>query len=165
MVTKRTPYPERRHSSEYIILIPRVYTPKDGELTLLTRYDELEDMSSCPIDRPAGSAPENRMLLMNHWLQINISGILIPDKCQATTTNTEEWLMRHAQSCEASLGRGPNFILASHTGACHIPDALPHNIILYIGELVSLFCGEQAGQKEKRKKKVCTLAKFVVGTY
>lgn len=71
----------------------------------------MTDLSSCPIDRPAGGSVENRMLLMNHWLQKNIAGIFIPDRCEATTTNTEEWLTRHAQSCETSLGRVPNFIL------------------------------------------------------
>lgn len=80
---------------------------------MIDRYDDLTDLSSCSIERPAGAVPDDGMLLMNHWLQENISGILIPQKCMAAVTNSEEYINRHVNRCQTMFSKTPNFILVS----------------------------------------------------
>lgn len=80
---------------------------------MIDRYDDLSDLSSCSIDRPVGAGPGDGMLLVNHWLQENISGILFPQKCMAAVTNSEEYINRHVNRCQTTFGTIPNFILVS----------------------------------------------------
>lgn len=84
-------------------------------MTLDHRYDELRDLSICPIDRPSGRADaQDRMLLMNHWLQINLSdGVYVPARCMSQTTNSKDIILGHAQACTEALQKKPNFILVS----------------------------------------------------
>lgn len=77
------------------------------------RYDDVKDLSICPIDRPPGGNPQDRMLLMNHWLQLNMSGILIPRRCDAVTTNSKDSILRHAEACQTTLQKKPSFVLVS----------------------------------------------------
>lgn len=54
------------------------------------------------------------MLLVNHWLQkIEFGSILIPNREQCTKTNSNKQIVRHMDSCRASWGKTPNFILVS----------------------------------------------------
>lgn len=84
---------------------------------MTNRFASLIDLSYCSIDRPAGAGPDDGMLLVNHWLQSNMSGILIPKRCMAVVTNSEEYLKRHINSCQRTFSKTPTFILVSLN--CH----------------------------------------------
>lgn len=73
--------------------------------------------SSCAVDRPSGASPDGRMYLVNHYLDISIFGIDIPNETAASTTNGEDSIMAQVNECNALYDRYPNFILVS----------LPHN--------------------------------------
>lgn len=51
------------------------------------------------------------MILVNHFLDTNISGILIPNRDAAGTTNSAASIMAQANICSGLYGRNPNFIL------------------------------------------------------
>ena len=44
----------------------------------------------CALDRPAGASPEGRMYLVNHYLDIDLFGILVPNQAAAPITNSDE---------------------------------------------------------------------------
>ena len=53
-----------------------------------TPYDTTDPtFPECSLDRPADASPTDRMYIVNHFLDINISNILIPDEAAANTTN------------------------------------------------------------------------------
>lgn len=53
------------------------------------------------------------MYLVNHYLDVDILGIDIPDMTAASTTNGEASIMAQVNECDALYGRHPNFILVS----------------------------------------------------
>lgn len=69
--------------------------------------------SSCAVDRPSGASPDGRMYLVNHFLDVDILGIDIPDETAASTTNGETSIMAQVDECDALYDRYPNFILVS----------------------------------------------------
>lgn len=69
--------------------------------------------SSCAVDRPSGASPDGRMYLVNHYLDVSIFGIDIPDETAASTTNGEDSIMAQVSECNALYGRYPNFIIVS----------------------------------------------------
>lgn len=93
--------------------------PRTRSLTNTRRYSSLDDLAHCPIDRPLGAGPQDGMVLVNHWLQKNVSDILIPDKCMAIVTNSEKYINGHVQSCRRTLGKTPNFMLVSSPPISH----------------------------------------------
>lgn len=68
----------------------------------------------CSIDRPNGASPDGRMVLVNHFLDTNLSGILIPNRDAANVTNSASSVMAQANICAGLYGRNPNFILVSN---------------------------------------------------
>lgn len=76
--------------------------------------------SSCAVDRPSGASPDGRMYLVNHFLDVDILGIDIPDETAASTTNGETSIMAQVDECDALYDRYPNFILVSP----HLPSFL-----------------------------------------
>lgn len=67
--------------------------------------------AQCSIDRPPGASPQGRMVLVNHFLDTNISGILIPNRDAANVTNSAASITAQANICEGLYGSNPNFIL------------------------------------------------------
>lgn len=67
----------------------------------------------CSIDRPSNASPDGRMILVNHFLDTNLSGILIPNRDAANVTNLAASITAQAGICAGLYGRNPNFILVS----------------------------------------------------
>lgn len=51
------------------------------------------------------------MVLVNHFLDTNISGILIPNRAAANVTNSAASITAQANICVGLYGSNPNFIL------------------------------------------------------
>jgi hypothetical protein len=79
-----------------------------------TPFDPLEDdFSSCNIDRPSGASASGRMYLVNHNLNIDFLGLLIPNLAEAGSTNSLSSLLAHADICISDYQRDPNVLLVS----------------------------------------------------
>ena len=53
-----------------------------------TPFDTTDpNFAECTLDRPAGASPDGRMYIVSHFLDVNVLGILIPDKGADQTTN------------------------------------------------------------------------------
>lgn len=65
----------------------------------------------CAIDRPSGASATGRMILVNHFLDTNLSGILIPNRDAANVTNSATSIKAQANLCVGLYQRNPNFIL------------------------------------------------------
>ncbi|KAF3761424.1 PLC-like phosphodiesterase [Cryphonectria parasitica EP155] len=78
-----------------------------------TSYIFVTDSSfpDCSVNRPAGGSATGRMYLVNHFLDVDIFGIDIPDETAASTTNGEASIMAEVNECNALYDRYPNFIL------------------------------------------------------
>lgn len=73
-----------------------------------TPYDTTDkDFPQCDLDRPDGASAEGRMSIMNHFLDIDIFGILIPDRLSAPTTNSVSSIVAQANLCLKNWGRLP----------------------------------------------------------
>lgn len=72
--------------------------------------------AQCSIDRPPGASPQGRMILVNHFLDTNISGILIPNRAAANVTNSAASITTQANICVGLYGSNPNFILVGNSG-------------------------------------------------
>ncbi|KAJ5654629.1 hypothetical protein N7490_001632 [Penicillium lividum] len=81
-----------------------------------TPYDVTDStFSNCSIDRPAGASASGRMYLVNHYLDVDILGVDIPDRDKASTTNAamgDGSFGAQATECEALYGHAPNVMLA-----------------------------------------------------
>jgi hypothetical protein len=81
-----------------------------------TAYDITDSsFSSCSIDRPPGTAAEGRMGIVNHFLDIDLFGVLIPAREKADTTNAATGpgsIGAQAALCAGLYGRAPNVVLA-----------------------------------------------------
>ncbi|KAJ5143611.1 uncharacterized protein N7515_002398 [Penicillium bovifimosum] len=81
-----------------------------------TAYDITDSsFSSCSIDRPSGAAGEGRMGIVNHFLDIDLFGVLIPARDKADTTNAATGpgsIGAQAALCAGLYGRAPNVVLA-----------------------------------------------------
>ncbi|KAK3316660.1 PLC-like phosphodiesterase [Apodospora peruviana] len=65
----------------------------------------------CALDRPAGASADGRMYLVNHYLDVDLFGILIPDPLAAPRTNSVSSILAQSDLCHQTWGRVPNFIL------------------------------------------------------
>ncbi|KAF3770427.1 PLC-like phosphodiesterase [Cryphonectria parasitica EP155] len=65
----------------------------------------------CAIDRPPGASAAGRMILVNHFLDTNLSGILIPNQAAANVTNSAASITAQANLCSGLYQQTPNFIL------------------------------------------------------
>lgn len=62
------------------------------------------------------------MILVNHFLDTNLSGILIPNRAAANVTNSAASITAQANICVGLYGSNPSFILVgSSWDANHIP--------------------------------------------
>lgn len=77
-----------------------------------TSYDVTDSsFPDCSVNRPSGGSAGGRMYLVNHFLDVDIFGIDIPDETAASTTNGEDSIMAEVNECNALYDRYPNFIL------------------------------------------------------
>ena len=84
-----------------------------------TPYDVTDaSFPDCSVNRPAGASPNGRMYIVNHFLDLDIVGILIPDRGAASTTNAATGtgsIGAQSALCESLYSRPPNFVLVDFT--------------------------------------------------
>jgi len=81
-----------------------------------TAYD-VTSFSSCALDRPPGSSGAGLMMLVNHFRDLSVLGILIPDVADTMQTNAATGtnsIGAQADLCETTWGRGPNLVLVDN---------------------------------------------------
>lgn len=77
-----------------------------------TAYD-VTDFSSCALNRPDGSNGDGLMMVVNHFKDIDLFGIYIPDVFDDATTNAATGsgsIGEQADLCITTWGRSPNMI-------------------------------------------------------
>ncbi|KUJ11915.1 PLC-like phosphodiesterase [Mollisia scopiformis] len=83
-----------------------------------TAYDVTDSsFPSCALDRPPGSSGSGLMMIVNHFLDLDILGILIPDELAAGTTNAVTGtgsIGAQASLCYTTWGRLPNVVLVDY---------------------------------------------------
>ncbi|KAJ5106259.1 hypothetical protein N7456_002934 [Penicillium angulare] len=81
-----------------------------------TPYDVTDStFSNCSIDRPPGASASGRMYLVNHYLDVDLFGVDVPDRDAADTTNAatgDGSLGAQATDCEGLYDHAPNVMLA-----------------------------------------------------
>ena len=74
--------------------------------------------SSCALDRPAGASPDGRMYIVNHFLDVDIFGILVPDEEKAPQTNAASGnpgsIGSQVSLCEGLYQRAPKGVLLDY---------------------------------------------------
>lgn len=78
-----------------------------------TAYDVTSTDFDCAVNRTSGDT-NTQMYLINHFLDDNLVGILVPDKSAAPQTNAVSGtgsLGAQVSLCAAEYGRNPNFML------------------------------------------------------
>ena len=80
-----------------------------------TPYDTTDPtFPECTIDRPPGATPDGRMYIVNHFLDLNLSGILIPDDPADSETNAATGtgsIGAQVDLCEGLYHRAPKGVL------------------------------------------------------
>ncbi|PGH19214.1 hypothetical protein AJ80_04185 [Polytolypa hystricis UAMH7299] len=80
-----------------------------------TPFDTTDpDFQQCSIDRPPNANPDGRMYVVNHYLDLNILGILIPDRLSAPRTNSptgDGSIGAQADLCKSIYRRTPDVVL------------------------------------------------------
>jgi hypothetical protein len=80
-----------------------------------TPYDvtSTSAFASCAIDRPSGASATGRMYIVNHFLDVDLLGVDIPDYAALSTTNSISSILAQADVCAGLYGRWPNVVLVS----------------------------------------------------
>ncbi|MCJ1338113.1 hypothetical protein MMC09_003398 [Bachmanniomyces sp. S44760] len=80
-----------------------------------TPYDTTDPaFPECTLDRPPNSSPDGKMYIINHFLDVSIFGLLVPDRSAAAKTNAATGsgsIGAQAQLCEGIYGRAPKGVL------------------------------------------------------
>lgn len=80
-----------------------------------TPYDTTDpSFPECTLAHPPGASPDGRMYIVNHFLDLDILGIDIPDNGADYTTNNATGngsIGAQAELCLETYGREPNFVL------------------------------------------------------
>ncbi|KAJ5224269.1 uncharacterized protein N7469_007772 [Penicillium citrinum] len=80
-----------------------------------TAYDVTDSsFSNCSIDRPSGASASGRMYIVNHFLDVDIFGVKVPDRKHASETNAatgDGSIGAQASLCEGQYHRAPNVVL------------------------------------------------------
>ncbi|KAK9372295.1 PLC-like phosphodiesterase [Lipomyces chichibuensis] len=90
------------------------YILEEFEYYFETPYDQTDcTFSQCRIDRPSKASASGRMYLVNHTLNIDLlnTGILVPDRDGAATTNSLAAIEAQTDLCSSLYGRRPNVML------------------------------------------------------
>ncbi|KAB8233632.1 uncharacterized protein BDW43DRAFT_310982 [Aspergillus alliaceus] len=70
--------------------------------------------SNCKIDRPPGAPADGRMYIVNHFLDVDILGVLVPDRIRAPKTNAVSGkgsIGAQSNLCRSLYKRLPNVVL------------------------------------------------------
>ena len=92
-----------------------------------TAYDVTTTTFDCAVNRTNGQ-PSTQMYLINHFLDTDVLGILIPDKPDAADTNGVSGtgsLGAQVTECAGEYGKNPNFLLVDVSRAS-MKWAFPH---------------------------------------
>ncbi|KAE8148022.1 PLC-like phosphodiesterase [Aspergillus avenaceus] len=68
----------------------------------------------CSIDRPSGASADGRMYIVNHFLDVDILGVLVPDRIRAPKTNAVSGtgsIGAQSDLCQSIYKRLPNVVL------------------------------------------------------
>ncbi|RLL93563.1 hypothetical protein CFD26_103181, partial [Aspergillus turcosus] len=80
-----------------------------------TPYDVTDPtFPDCSINRPPGASAAGRMYIVNHFLDVDILGILVPDRLRAPLTNSVSGsgsIGAQGALCSSLYGRNPNVVL------------------------------------------------------
>ena len=83
-----------------------------------TPYDTTDPMfPECSLDRPPGASPSGRMYIVNHFLDLDIFGILIPDDAADEQTNAATGSGSFGSQvglCEGLYGYNPKGVLVDY---------------------------------------------------
>ena len=83
-----------------------------------TPYDTTDPtFPECTIDRPPGATANGRMYIVNHFLDLDLDGIDIPDNAADNTTNAATGvgsIGAQADLCIGLYGRAPNGVLVDY---------------------------------------------------
>jgi len=83
-----------------------------------TAYDVTDStFPSCALDRPPGNSGSGLMMIVNHFLDLDILSILIPDEAAASTTNAATGtgsIGAQSDLCYSTWGRNPNVVLVDY---------------------------------------------------
>lgn len=78
-----------------------------------------DNFFNCDVDRPdPDTNPDDRMIFVNHNLNKNIAGVLVPDKDAAADTNSIGNIQQQTEICVADHGRNPNVVMVSAAATC-----------------------------------------------
>ncbi|KAF5715846.1 plc-like phosphodiesterase TIM beta alpha-barrel domain-containing protein [Fusarium mundagurra] len=78
---------------------------------------------TCKIDRPENGDPTVLMGIMNHMLNHDIMGVVMPDQVDTERTNSEYSIQKQVDLCESSWGRRPNVVLLDWVNVGEAMDA------------------------------------------
>jgi len=78
-----------------------------------TPFDSTDSSFPCSVNRTAGPLPDDEhMFMINHFLDVDIFGVDIPNEAAASTTNSITSILANANGCaQFADGRAPNFVL------------------------------------------------------
>ena len=83
-----------------------------------TPYDTTDPtFPECTLDRPPGATPDGRMYIVNHFLDLDVSGILIPDVPADNETNAATGtgsIGAQVDLCEGLYQRAPKGVLVDN---------------------------------------------------
>ncbi|SCO77842.1 uncharacterized protein FRV6_02054 [Fusarium oxysporum] len=78
---------------------------------------------TCEVDRPEKGDPTQLMGIMNHMLNHDVLGIVIPNQADAKKTNSEYSIQKQIDLCEDNWGRRPNVVLLDWVNVGEAMDA------------------------------------------
>ena len=77
-----------------------------------TPFSPTEDnFFNCDIDRPDGGSADGRMIFANHNLNLDLFGLILPDRDAAAETNSISNIKQQTEICVADHGRNPNVVM------------------------------------------------------
>ena len=83
-----------------------------------TPYDTTDpNFAECTLDRPPNSLPDGKMYIVNHFLDISVFGILIPDNPRDQQTNAATGsgsIGAQVALCEGIYKRNPKAVLVDY---------------------------------------------------
>ncbi|EXL56636.1 hypothetical protein FOCG_04174 [Fusarium oxysporum f. sp. radicis-lycopersici 26381] len=78
---------------------------------------------TCEVDRPEKGDPTQLMGIMNHMLNHDVLGIVVPNQADAKKTNSEYSIQKQIDLCEDNWGRRPNVVLLDWVNVGEAMDA------------------------------------------
>lgn len=75
------------------------------------------EFAQCKIDRPKDAKASGRLYLLNHTLNVDVLGVIIPDRLNAPKTNAatgEGSIGEQAALCDSIYSRKPNVVLLDY---------------------------------------------------